>query len=158
MRWFFGILAFGSILAAPSAPADEPATFRRVSQDDPDKKDYRLFEGTWRFETIETEGQKLPAEAVKDASLTLKGEKFSLKSPEGEYAGTFKIDATKTPKTIDVTFTEGPEKGKTSRGIYELDDTIYKVCIAPEGRPRPKLFAAEKGSGHVLEVLKKEKP
>jgi uncharacterized protein (TIGR03067 family) len=62
------------------------------------------------------------------------------------------------PKTIDVTFTEGPEKGKSSYGIYELEGDTYRVCIGLTGKPRPTDFASTPGSGHVLEVLKREKP
>jgi uncharacterized protein (TIGR03067 family) len=68
------------------------------------------------------------------------------------------VDVAKKPKTIDITFTEGPEKGKTIVGIYELEGDTYKVCINVNGKERPKEFAAKAGSGHGLEVLKREKP
>jgi uncharacterized protein (TIGR03067 family) len=30
---------------------------------------------------------------------------------------------------IDVTFKEGPEKGKTRRGIYVLEGDTHKICF-----------------------------
>jgi uncharacterized protein (TIGR03067 family) len=74
------------------------------------------------------------------------------------YRGTFKLDLSKKPKEIDVVFTEGPEKGKTSLGIYELEGDVYKVCIGLTGKKRPTEFISKPGSGHVLEVLKRQKP
>jgi uncharacterized protein (TIGR03067 family) len=36
-------------------------------------------------------------------------------------AGTVTVNSMKKPKAIDVAMTEGPEKGKTVLGIYEID-------------------------------------
>src|SRR5439155_12488432 len=61
-------------------------------------------------------------------------------------AGTFKIDPTKSPKTADSLQTEGPDKGKTLLGIYEIiDDNHKRACWAPVGKPRPTAFTSEPG-------------
>jgi uncharacterized protein (TIGR03067 family) len=78
--------------------------------------------------------------------------------PRATYRGTFTIGLGVTPKRIDMTFTGGPEAGKTVLGVYELDGDTYKVCVGLSGRGRPEGFASEPGSGHALEVLKREKP
>src|SRR5437660_163197 len=128
-----------------------------VAGDDDTKKELERFRGTWRFESIEMEGKAVPADVLKDAVLTLDGDKFTVKVPMVTYKGTFKVDVSKKPKTIDVTYTEGPEKGKTSRGIYELEGDTYKVCMDPEGKQRPTKFETKKDSPFILEVLKREK-
>jgi hypothetical protein len=46
---------------------------------------------------------------------------------------------------------------KTKLGIYEIDGTVYKYCLAPAGKPRPTEFVSKKGSGHSLGVSKREK-
>jgi uncharacterized protein (TIGR03067 family) len=121
-------------------------------------KEYRAFEGTWRFKSIETGGQELPADSLKDSRLICKDRDFTAVSAEGTLRGTFSVDVSKTPKTIDVIFTDGPDKGRTFRGIYVLKDDSYKVCMSPPGRDRPLAFESKPGSPQVLEVLKREKP
>jgi uncharacterized protein (TIGR03067 family) len=74
------------------------------------------------------------------------------------YRGTFTLDLGVTPGRIDMAFTEGPEAGKAVHGIYELDGDTYKVCVRMTGRGRPEGFVSNPGSGHALEVLKRERP
>ena len=104
------------------------------------------------------EGQEVPEEGSRTARLIVKGDRFEMTDPAATYRGTYTVDPSVTPKTIDVTFTEGPEAGKTSRGIYELDGDTYKVCVGLAGRDRPEEFASKPGSGHALQVLRREKP
>jgi uncharacterized protein (TIGR03067 family) len=115
------------------------------------------FEGTWRYESMTVEGRTFPAELGKSSRLVLKGDSFTMTDPTATYRGTFAVDPTVTPRTIDVTFTEGPEAGKVSRGIYELDGDTYKVCMGLAGRDRPIEFESKPGSGCALQVLKREK-
>src|ERR1035438_4874 len=70
-----------------------------------------------------------------------------------QYEGTMVVDPTAAPKTFDVKFHKGPEKGKTSLGIYELHGKTWKICIGLTGVKRPTRFAAEPGTGHALETL-----
>lgn len=121
------------------------------------KKEVARFEGTWKFVSVEMEKMKLPEEALKHPRLKIEGDKFTVSEENISQSGTFKVDPSKKPKTIDVTFTDGPEKGKTSLGIYELEGDTYKICVDPEGKSRPTEFAIKPGSGHILEVLKREK-
>jgi uncharacterized protein (TIGR03067 family) len=128
-----------------------------ASKPDADRKELAKFEGTWRFASIEVEGKKVPEEQVKKSGkMVIRGNKFTIEGGV-TYRGTFKLDVSTKPKRIDVTFTAGPEKGKALLGIYELEGDTYKVCLGMPGKPRPKAFAAKPGSGHVLEVLKREK-
>jgi uncharacterized protein (TIGR03067 family) len=122
------------------------------------REELARFEGSWQFDSMEAEGKAVPLESFKGIRLVLKGDRFTMTEPVATYGGTYTVDPIARPKTIDVTFTEGPEKGKTSYGIYELDGDTYKVCIGLVGKPRPTEFASKPGSGHVLEVLKREKP
>ena len=64
----------------------------------------------------------------------------------------------KSPKTIDVTFTGGPEAGRVSLGIYELEGDVCRVCIGLVDKPRPTAFISTPNNGHILEVLKRLKP
>jgi uncharacterized protein (TIGR03067 family) len=121
-------------------------------------KEYAKFQGTWRIESLEIEGMKLPKEIITEARLIIKGKEFTMKEKVATYRGTFTIDPSKNPKSIDMKFTEGPEKGNTSYGIYEIKDDDFKLCLTLTGKNRPTEFAAKAKSGHGLEVLKREKP
>src|SRR5207247_1101990 len=102
----------------------------------------------------------VPEEEVKKTRITLVGKTFSFSkgsqvgtSPEG----TITIDPSKKPKTVDSTATVGPDKGKTSLGIYEIKGDLHTVCFAPPGKERPQEFVSKPGSGHNLQVWKLEK-
>jgi uncharacterized protein (TIGR03067 family) len=138
------LVAVGLMLAADK-PADEI------------KKELKKFEGTWKIVSVEAEGEKLPTDMFKDSKLVLKDDQFTFTEGKTVSKGTFKVDPSKKPKTIDIKFTEGPEKGQTLMGIYEIDGDTYKVCLDPTGKKRPTKFESKKGSGAVVEVLKREK-
>jgi uncharacterized protein (TIGR03067 family) len=137
--------------------------FRRVSDatlalEKATAREYKGFEGTWRFKSIQALGQDLPADTFQNARLVCKDRDFTSVSREGTFRGTFSIEVSRSPKTIDVTFTEGPDKGKTFRGIYVLTGDSYKVCLSPLGHDRPEAFQTTPQSSHVLELLEREKP
>ena len=121
-------------------------------------KELEKFRGTWKYVSLEANGMKLPPEAFQGAKLILDGNKFTSIDPMATYRGTFTVTVKSTPKTLDVIFSEGPEKGRSFKGIYKLEGDIYTVCMALPGGERPKEFVSKPGSGHVLEVLKREKP
>jgi uncharacterized protein (TIGR03067 family) len=120
-------------------------------------KDYARFEGTWRIVSLEIDGGKVSDEVIKEAKLIVKGKEFTMKEKIAVYKGVFTIDPDKKPKTIDMKFTEGPEKGNTALGVYELDGDDLKLCLTITAKERPTEFAAKAKSGLGLEVLKREK-
>jgi uncharacterized protein (TIGR03067 family) len=122
------------------------------------KKELEKFRGSWRYGSMEMEGTAMPQESLKDAKLVCDGDHFTFSEPGMTHRGTFRIDPTKAPKTIDVVFTEGPNKGETLLGIYELEGDTYRVCLATPGKERPKALVSKANSGTVLEVLKRDKP
>jgi uncharacterized protein (TIGR03067 family) len=71
--------------------------------------------------------------------------------------GTIKLDPTKKPRAIGVTFTEGEHKGETRLGNYEIEIDVFRVCLARVGGERPAEFTARPGSGRILIVYKREK-
>jgi uncharacterized protein (TIGR03067 family) len=122
------------------------------------QSELKLFEATWRFVSIEIEGRLVPEEAFKEDSLVLKGKKYTMKIRGRTTSGDFKIDPTVKPKAIDITITDGPNKDKTAKGIYELNGDTQTICVAAPGKPRPSEFVSKPESGSVIQVLRKEKP
>jgi uncharacterized protein (TIGR03067 family) len=122
------------------------------------EKEVRKFQGTWTFESSETGGKQLPAGELKGFILTFEGEKHTVKKgDEVIQVGTQKLDPSKSPKTIDVTMTEGPSKGTVMLGIYEIDGDTLKVCFDPQGKKRPTEFKSAPGSQNFVNVHKRVK-
>ena len=130
-------------------PVDSPADFLEdvgiVA-----KSDLEKLQGTWQMVAFEMDGQSIPPGS---ASIVIEGNKFISLSMGAQYEGTMVVDPTAAPKTFDVKFHKGPEKGKTSLGIYELHGKTWKICIGLAGVKRPTRFAAQPGTGHALETL-----
>jgi uncharacterized protein (TIGR03067 family) len=63
------------------------------------------------------------------------------------------VHRTTAPKSFELHFEQGPEKGNTNLGIYELDDDTWRICLATRGSERPNEFAAPPGTGIALETL-----
>jgi uncharacterized protein (TIGR03067 family) len=128
------------------------------SKGDPVKKDMRKLQGTWKVVSVEMDGKKQSDEKLKSATMTVEGNKYLVEvGGKTVEQGTFKIDPAKTPKTIDVTATQGKGKGNTYHGIYEIKGDTAKDCFAQEGKERPTEFKTRAGSGWVLRVYKRQK-
>jgi uncharacterized protein (TIGR03067 family) len=147
------VLAIVSLFAAVRSQAADDAKEKAVA------KDLQALKGTWRMDSKEVDGKKFSEEEIKDVIATADGSgKVTVRRGDqviGE--GTVKIDPTKKPKTIDVTFTEGERKGKTVPGIYEIESDAFRVCVARPGGERPAEFSAKAGSERTLIVYKRQK-
>ena len=136
------------MVAGVSLAADNPA-------DPTANKDLEALQGTWSLVSAMQDGKALPDDKVKQTIILFKGDSFRF--PElAEYAtsrdGTIKLDATKKPKHMDATSTEG----QIMQGIYELEGDRYKVCFAPAGKARPGDFSSKPGSGCILQVWQRK--
>jgi len=115
------------------------------------------LQGTWNIVALEVDGKKMPASAVTGSKIVVKGDRFSTIAMGAAYQGTLEVDAGKSPRALNMKFTEGPEKGNTNFAIYELDEDTWTICINMTGRNRPTEFATAPGSGQALETLKRQK-
>jgi uncharacterized protein (TIGR03067 family) len=138
-------LAIGLLIAA-DAPKDDATT-----------KDSKGVEGSWVMVSGEAKGEKLLADVVKNAKLTIKADQHTVKVGDDTFIGTHKLNATTDPKKIDSMDTEGPFKGKTALGIYKLEGDEFTVCFAPPGKDRPKEFTTRSGTGEILHVWNRKK-
>jgi uncharacterized protein (TIGR03067 family) len=126
-------------------------------------KDLEAFKGSWRLISREVDGKKSSEEEIKDMIVTHDGlGKFSCRRGDKVIgAGSYKLDPTTKPRTIDVSFTEGEHRGKTGLGIYEIDGDTFRVCCARPGDGRsvggrPADFSARGGTGRILIVFKRK--
>ena len=122
------------------------------------EKELKKFQGTWTFESVETGGKKEPAAQFKSMTVTSKRNKFTVKNGDQVIqVATQKLDPSKSPKTLDSTVTEGPNKGTVILGIYEISGDTLKGCFDPEGKKRPTEFMTASGSQTTLVVHKRVK-
>lgn len=114
------------------------------------------LQGTWYVTSFELEGN--PMNPPGDARVVVDGDRFESLNMGDVYEGKLKIDASKKPMTLDMTFTAGPEKGNVNRGIFELLVDGWRLCLNTQGKARPKKFATTPGSGVALETLSRTRP
>ena len=148
------------LLAAP-APADK----------DP-------LVGTWVIVSAVRGGKAFDEIKGEKLSFTRDG-KLTVTAKNEEEKATYKVDASKKPATIDITFEDRPGNSKVGRlgkkpatievairrdntvtfhGIYALEGDTLKICLPIKpGGPRPTKLSSKEGSGNGLIVLKRQK-
>jgi uncharacterized protein (TIGR03067 family) len=144
--WITLVFAVGLLIAA-----EEPSN-------DATKKDLERLQGDWAAVSMIRDGQSIPDDDVQSLFRTTKGDQYTVflfKKAIGK--GTFKLDATKKPKTIDLQAASGPAKGQPIKGIYEFEGDTWKICYANPGKDRPTDFTAKEGSERTLAVWEREK-
>lgn len=120
-------------------------------------QDIDLLQGSWSITSLLMEGQELPASMFANASIVVKGNRFTSLGMGTEYAGTLTIDSSTIPHQLDMNFDVGPEKVNVNLCVYELAGDIWKLCIATRGSVRPPTFISMPGSGIALETLQRVK-
>jgi uncharacterized protein (TIGR03067 family) len=92
--------------------------------------DLAKLSGTWLTVSIVSDGKTLvgdniPAKEGPVTKLTYDGNKWMVIVGDKTVAtGMFKVDATRTPKELDVLDESGTINDKTKRAIYELNGTL----------------------------------
>jgi uncharacterized protein (TIGR03067 family) len=122
-----------------------------------DAGDGKTIQGTWLPTAAELGGGKFPDEVRKTITLSIKGDKYTVTVGKKVDKGTVKMNASAKPKTLDITGTEGPNKGRTILAIYELNGDTLRVCYDLSGKGRPKKFETRAGTQLFLVTYKRKK-
>jgi uncharacterized protein (TIGR03067 family) len=144
---FTGVLAL--ILAQGALRGDDGATFK----------------GTWKFTAVNAGGVPVPDEVVKSLELKLTKDELELSGTVLKETIKSKVTLDEKARTFDFEPTSGPEKGKMSKGLYELEavkadggnKTTLRIYFSQPGRDRPKKIEEMVAEGHFLWVLEKNK-
>jgi uncharacterized protein (TIGR03067 family) len=121
------VLSLGA-LARSNAPAEDDA---------------KLMAGTWVPASGELAGRKLSDDELKGQTLMIEGDRYTVTVVGKKDEGTVKLDASKKPKQMDITGTNGPNKGKTFLCIYEVEGDTLRVCYDLSGKAYPKEFSTK---------------
>jgi uncharacterized protein (TIGR03067 family) len=152
MKAYVGLTLLAAVLVAADAP------------DEAVKKEKQQLQGTWVAESVVVKGKA--NEKLKGAKFNFSGDKVTMEFEGKKQEGTYTIDATKSPKHIDLTFLRDGRKD-LDRGIYQIEGDTLKMCVRGgyrkfdrEGKlveekvaDRPEKFDAEDS----LITLKREK-
>jgi uncharacterized protein (TIGR03067 family) len=114
------------------------------------------FEGTWVLLRTRRNGElQKPADRV---LLTFHGDHYTV-TADGvlRQSGTWRLDASKTPKFLDRLGVNAKRASFTSLGIYEwtADDNL-RICASRTQRPSE--FGAPPGSDSFIQVFGRVKP
>ena len=108
--------------------------------------------------TLSSQPGAVPIAEFKGVTVTFEGDRHAVKKGgEVIQAATQKLDPSRSPKALDVTVAEGPNKGAVMLGIYEINGDTLKVCFDAQGKKRPTEFTSPPGSDYFVNVHKRAK-
>src|SRR5687768_11107136 len=108
-------------------------------------------DGVWKPISAALAGSKVPKPALNAITLRISGTNYEVsvigeKQPD---RGTHALDESTTPKRITIISTNGPNKGQTFLGIYEVTDSnSLRVCYDLSGTAFPEKFESTADNGH----------
>lgn len=123
------VLAVGLVLRADDRPRPE-------------------LDGMYRALSMTREGKAEPDGLVSTVSVKIAADELTFTVKDKTFPAKIKVDPKAKPATIDISPTDGPEKGRTFPGIYKVEDGRLMLAFTERG-DRPTEF---KGEGGVLLV------
>jgi uncharacterized protein (TIGR03067 family) len=121
------------------------------------KDDAQIIQGAWKPIAVELAGQPWSEETLRTLRLIVKNETYTVKVGEVSDSGTLKLDSSKSPRTMDIVGTQGPNKGMTFPAIYELKDETLRICYDLSGKERPTEFKTAKDTQLFLVTYVRDK-
>jgi uncharacterized protein (TIGR03067 family) len=144
MRTTMLVLILSALAAAP--------------KEDDNARDLAKMQGDWACDSFERDGLKVPDDDAQALFRTVKGNGYTIfRFNKAIGKGTFKLDAKKSPRAIDLTPAGAAGKGGPLLGIYKFEGEKLVMCYAGPGQARPKAFSAREKSGQTLTVWVREK-
>lgn len=148
----YGILKWG---AGPAQVTTAPPTTTTLAQQV--KNDVESLQGLWQVAYAEDSGELAsPAAMERIRTIRVEFRANMLKTNFGfvEKSGTFKLDPSTNPKSIDI-----KQDGRIVPGIYDLNGDTLQLCFSENSDQRPDTFEtrpSEKNTGML--VLKRFRP
>jgi uncharacterized protein (TIGR03067 family) len=126
------------------------------------KKELAKLQGAWQVVRGEENGEPVSEYVVQNLKWGVKGDRLTLQgvAPLTDRASQLAItlDASTTPKCIDLKVEAGSQKGTVFEGVYEWKGDELRLCLHLARGARPVEFETRSGPNRVLLVLKRETP
>jgi uncharacterized protein (TIGR03067 family) len=138
---FLIVIAIAStgLSADPQSPAKDP------------------LNGTWTLSSGVMSGKNMADDVVKSVRLALRNGKYIATVGDEKDEGSYTVNQSKTPPTITLVGTQGPNKGKTMLAIYELESGTLKVCYDLSGKAFPEKFESKPDTQSFLATYERQK-
>jgi uncharacterized protein (TIGR03067 family) len=119
-----------------------------------DDKTIAELEGTYKAVALTKDGKEAPDDVVSSITARIAGDEITFTVSDKNHPAKFKIDTKAKPAHIDLSPSDGTEKGKTFLGIYKLEKGELILAFTEKG-DRPTEF---KGEGDVRLIRLKPDP
>jgi uncharacterized protein (TIGR03067 family) len=125
------------------------------------EKGLETLQGRWKMTYHEGRGERPTEEYLRteEGEMVLDGNKMRLYiKGKHDFEGIAKIDPTQTPNAIDFYYLDGPLKGKTGLGIYEVNGDDLRICWGVAGLrdTRPTEFSNRPGENQAILTYRRE--
>lgn len=121
--------------------------------------DSARLQGTWSMVSGSADGFALPPDYVTAMKRVFVGNEVTVTMGAALYfKAAIRLDADKTPKTIDYRMTGGPTAGAVQLGIYSVSGDTARFCFSAPNAPRPGDFTTTGGDGRTLSTWVRSKP
>lgn len=118
--------------------------------------DAKAIQGDWKPVKGELGGLQMTDAVLKTISLRLDDGKYEVFVNAASDKGTYELDPGAKPRSITVTGTAGPNKGRTFPAIYELDGDTLRICYDLSGAKRPTEFKTVEGTKLYLVTYRRQ--
>jgi len=147
-----GVLALQIHVGPPMTVQFKNLRIKTLSGDSAKRADLELMQGKWLPVEIVANGKTLEADVLSAIKVTIHENTYKTERPNGVDEGTFKIDDSTTPKTMNLT----SDSGKDIPAIYEISDDTFKACYAVGNASKPTEFKSDEDSNHILVTYKRK--
>jgi len=121
-----------------------------------EKAELKALAGRYDVVKVEVDGKDI-TESFKTVTLAVDGDKYIAVVGQTTDKGTLAVDGSKSPKTMDITGTEGPNRGMTFPCIFEVKDDVFTVCYGLDFKTRPTELTTTEKSNRMIIVYKRKK-
>ena len=132
-------------------------TFGVSAADEPKQGGAKDLKGRWTAVLMIFRGQPVEQDAVRNFEATFDERTYTnIVGGKLVEEGTYTVDDSSSPKTIDFHITTGPDQGKQQLAIYKLEgERLTMVFSEPGSSERPKSF--DPGTSKAKAVFKRAK-
>jgi uncharacterized protein (TIGR03067 family) len=121
-------------------------------------QDLERLQGAWGLVRMVVDGKEVTDREVKTSyRLTFEGGRYAMQiAGRVQTKGEYRIDAAREPKVMDITPSEGEDRGRTQLGIFRLEADTLTLCV--HDRERPRTFFDDGRHAGLLIVLNRIRP